>query len=186
MKSFVQPFKDNPRGTRILAAALLAVVVGAAQAFPPAGQTRDSQMTSEIPAESQIVTGPLEKGNPDYETLLPEGKTIESYGGWTRVSPPNRNPVYAYSDTLNNVPITVSQQPLPDDFKEDSKSQVQQLAAGYAANNELNVPGASAYVGTSAKGPQSVIVLKNRLLILIKASAQIPNSEWEKYIQSLS
>jgi hypothetical protein len=136
--------------------------------------------------ENQPVNGQLQKGTPEYDTVLPAGKSIQDYGGWTRVSPPNRDPVFAYTDKIGAIPINVSQQPLPKDFADQPEQQVQQFAAGYAANKKLNVDGATAFIGTSAKGPQSVIIVKDKLLILIKASAAIPDQQWEEYIQSLS
>ena len=51
---------------------------------------------SEAPAPgttSEVTEADKKALVPYYETLLPEGKTIESLGGWTRVSPPDRNAV---------------------------------------------------------------------------------------------
>jgi hypothetical protein len=122
---------------------------------------------------------------PDYPTLLPEGKTIESLGGWTRVSPPDRNPVFAYVDTINNKQINVSQQPLPTELKEDTGSQVEQLATGYKATEKVTVGDITVFIGTSAKGPQSAIFAKNNVLVLIKTSVPISDDEWASYVTTL-
>ena len=181
--------KRHPKAYRLITLSVLAALIGIAT---PYGMYSDGQpnaaaqpITAEA-TENQPVNGQLQKGTPDYDTVLPEGKSIKDYGGWTRVSPPNRDPVFAYADKIGAIPINVSQQPLPKDFADQPDQQIQQFAAGYAANKKLNVNGATAYIGTSAKGPQSVIVVKGDLLILIKASAAVPDSEWEQYIQSLS
>lgn len=126
----------------------------------------------------------LQKGNPPYATIVPAGKSIDSLGGWTRVSPPDRNPVYAYVDKIGAVQISVSEQPLPDDFQE-SPDKLAQLAQSYTANDKLAVDGVTAYIGTSAKGPQSVIVSKKKLLILMKSTAPLPDAQWSAYISSL-
>lgn len=121
-----------------------------------------------------------------YDTVLPAGKTIETLGGWTRVSPPNRNPVFAYADTIGNTPISVSQQPLPDDLKGDTPRKVEELAQWFKADQRLTIGDTKVYIGTSAKGPQSVIFVKDDLLILIKSSVALSNDQWTAYITSLN
>jgi hypothetical protein len=122
---------------------------------------------------------------PSYPTLLPEGKTIQQLGGWGRISPPDKDPVYAFADRINGVNITVSQQPLPEDFKADTPASLAQLAHQFSANEELSVNGTTAYLGTSIKGPQSVLLTEYGLLILIKSDSKIPNDQWVEYIYSL-
>ncbi len=122
---------------------------------------------------------------PTYSTVLPSGKSIDQLGGWSRVSPPNRNPVFAYVDKIGDVQINVSEQPLPKEFKSDISHQVENLAKAYTATDKVDAGGTTFYVGTSAKGPQSVIFNKNDLLILIKSSAKIDDKDWTKYVQSL-
>jgi hypothetical protein len=182
--------KQNPRATLLLVACVLAVVAGVGMplywyrsAFfdESANQSSDSG-----PVEDQPVSGNLQKGTPNYKTVLPAGKSITDYGGWTRVSPPNRNPVYAYSDTIGAIPINVSEQPLPDDFAHnDTVDKLKELAIGYAATKRISAGDIIVYIGTSAKGPQSVIFAKKNLLILIKASAAVPDEQWQMYIKSL-
>lgn len=122
---------------------------------------------------------------PDYPTLFPNGKTIEALGGWTRVSPPKSNPVFAYTDTIAGKPINVSQQPLPEEFKEDTDTQIEQLATGYGALERIKVADITLFIGTSAKGPQSVIFSKNNTLILIKSTTPHSQDEWVSYVSSL-
>lgn len=167
----------------------IAVCIGIATPFQlyPSQQPNIAAQKGDVSqSERQPVNGELQKGTPDYETVLPAGKDIKDYGGWTRVSPPNRDPVFAYVDKIGSIPINVSQQPLPKEFSEQPDQQVEQLARGYAATRKLSVTGATVFIGNSAKGPQSLIVVKGELLILIKASAAVPDDEWQKYIQSLS
>lgn len=127
----------------------------------------------------------LQRGTPDYRTLLPKDKTTESLGGWVRVSPADRNPVYAYVDQIGTTSISVSQQPLPDTFKDDTHKQVEELAKSYSASEKIEVGGTPVYIGTSTKGPQSVIFTKDKLLILIKSTTHIENDQWQSYIASL-
>ncbi|HRJ05969.1 MAG TPA: hypothetical protein PK911_00245 [Candidatus Saccharibacteria bacterium] len=155
--------------------------------YRPALSTAQNEQPNGLTAvENQPVSGSLQKGTPSYKTILPEGKSIDDFGGWTRVSPPNRNPVYAYPDTIGRIPINVSQQPLPDDFaKNDTPEKLKELAIGYAATKRLVAGDTIVYVGTSAKGPQSVIFTKHGLLVLIRASASVPDASWQQYVESL-
>lgn len=141
--------------------------------------------TQSTTGTSKKIAGPVQK-TPDYKTILPDGKTIEGLGGWTRVSPPESNPVFAYIDTINGKEIRVSQQPLPEELRgEDINSQIEQLATGYKATDKVTVGNVTVFIGTSAKGPQSAIFAKNNLLILIKSSVVISDDEWASYVNSL-
>lgn len=127
----------------------------------------------------------INKEKPEYQTVLPEGKTIESLGGWARVSPPSSDPVFAYADKIGDKPITVSEQLIPESFKPNVADQVQALAKSYDANQRLTFGDTTVYIGTSAKGPQSVIFTKRDLLILIKSTVVISNEQWAAYVISL-
>lgn len=120
---------------------------------------------------------------PKYRTVLPDGKSAEELDGWQRVSPPGSAPVFAYEDSIGGVAISVSQQPMPDSL---SGGQVAELAKKFNATNELKAGGTTAYLGTSAKGPQSVIFAKADLLILIKSEENIGDKQWIAYINSLN
>lgn len=127
----------------------------------------------------------LTKGTPDYPTLLPAGKNIEDLGGWTRVSPQNSDPVHTYVDKISNVAINVSQQPLPEKLRNNTNEGIEQLAQGFGANEKITLGSTTVHIGISAEGAQSVILHKNNLLILMKSSAKIGNSQWVEYIGSL-
>jgi len=141
---------------------------------------------SKIVTPTGLPTAPtLQKGTPSYATILPSGKTAESLGGWTRVSPPDRNPVFAFIDTLNKTPISVSEQPLPSDFTNNTDAKIQELATNYNATQKIPIGPMTVYIGTSTNGPQSLIFYKNNLLILIKSAERIENTIWSTYINSL-
>lgn len=123
---------------------------------------------------------------PDFQTVLPGTKSISELGGWERISPPEKDPVFAYTDTIGDVPISISQQPLPASFRSDVKGQVAELAKKFNATTKINAGDTEVYVGTSAKGPQSAILTKDNLLILIKSQSKIDDAAWAEYVKSLS
>ena len=123
---------------------------------------------------------------PTYPTILPAGKSIDQLGGWKRVSPPKNDPVYAYNDQINGVAITVSQQQAPQSFKQHAADQTAELAKKFNATTKLTAGDTIAYLGSSSKGPQSVILTKKNLLILIKSQKKIDNNAWVTYIKTLN
>lgn len=122
---------------------------------------------------------------PTYQTILPVGKSIQQLGGWQRISPDDKDPVYAYADTIGSVSVAVSQQPIPSDFSGDADAKVAEVAKKFSATKKLSTASGTAYLGSSAKGPQSVILSKNNILILIKSQEAIDTQAWVAYIDSL-
>lgn len=122
---------------------------------------------------------------PAFRPVLPVSRTISDLGGWQRVSPPENDPVFAYSDKIGAVSISVSQQPLPESFKHNVGGKVAELAEKFNATTEIEGENTKIYLGTSAKGPQSVIFTKNGLLVLIKSQEKIDQKTWAKYVNTL-
>ena len=136
-----------------------------------------------------VVTSQFSNHNsvkkPAYKTVLPADTSIRELGGWKRVSPPGKTPVFAYTDTIDGVTISVSQQSLPESFKSDVDSKTAELAKRFSATTKLDADGTTVYVGTSSKGPQSTILSKDNLLILIKSEKKISDKSWTTYVKSL-
>ena len=122
----------------------------------------------------------------EYQTILPDGKSINELGGWRRVSPSKNDPVYAYTDKIGDTSINVSEQPLPKSFIGDVDNQVAELAKKFNATTEIGAGSIKIYVGSSANGPQSAIFTKNSLLVLIKSQEKIDDTVWSKYVKSLN
>lgn len=143
-----------------------------------------------LPAKMGGGKGVLDANNgsqtPNYSTILPEGKSVDQLGGWFRVSPPGEDPAYAYADTLNGITINVTQQPLPEDFKSDPQGKLIKLAEQFGATRELSTPdGTKFFVGVSEQGPESTLLIKNELLILIKSQTAVDDNRWIEYISHL-
>jgi len=124
--------------------------------------------------------------SPQYDTVLPKHTSIDSLGGWKRVSPPESEPVFAYTDTIDDIPVSVSQQQLPETFRGNVDKSTTKLAEAYRATEAFKIGDTKVHIGTSSKGPQSVIFTQNELLILIKSQKSVPNDSWKHYIESLN
>lgn len=177
--------KQHTRDLAIVGVGLVVLYVVHANNTP-----HTTQPTTKTPTSSSSTSSSskpqLQKGTPNFEALLPEGKMAEDLGDWTRVSPPNSAAVYAYTDKLEGTEIIVSQQPLPGDFKNDTTEHMQTLANDFNAQKHFTLHGTDVYIGTSTKGPQSVIFTKNKLLILIKSTEKIRDDSWANYIEKLN
>jgi len=127
-----------------------------------------------------------EKGEqPTFSTILPKDKSIDDLGGWSRISPTTSDPVFAYNDEIEGVSINISEQPLPKSFEGNADAQVTEITKG-GAYKEITAGDTKVYVGTSSQGPQSVVFTKNDLLVLIKSKQKVSDTDWSKYIESLS
>ena len=136
--------------------------------------------------QSQSSQADVAQRIPNFTPSLPKGKTIEQLGGWQKLTPPKGGePTWVFVDTVSGVTINVSQQRLPGNIKADTANRMADLAHGYNANTTLNVNGITVYIGTSSKGPQSVIFTKNDVLFLIKSWSTIESDAWISYIASL-
>lgn len=172
-----------PRRTQIIS--LVGIILIAGLIIYGTVHTVHTKSATNTVTTSSGKTTKLVQGSPNFSTILPAGKSISGLGGWTRVSPPGRNPVFAYVDKIGKVSVAVSEQPLPANFVADPSHQIAQLAQGFNATEKITAGGTQVYIGTSANGPQSVILAKDSLLILIKSTSSIANNQWAAYINSL-
>ena len=127
----------------------------------------------------------LTKGTPNYATVLPAGKNIQQLGGWTRISPKGKNPVYAYADQINGTSVDVSEQPLPPGFEKNPDDEVAQLAKNFNATEKIPAADTNIYIATFSDNSQSVIGYKDNVLLLMKSNALLPPTKWVAYVDTL-
>jgi hypothetical protein len=161
------------------------IILGCIVLLVVLAQVLDRKPHSTQSPQSGNSSTELPKETPSFSTILPSGKSASDYGGWTRVSPSDRNAVYAYTDSLAGTSIIISEQPLPDSFSSDPSGSIQKLAESYSADRTFEAGSTTVYIGKSAKGPQSLIFTKHGLLILIKSSSTISDDQWKSYITLL-
>ena len=163
----------KPHSKRLFISAIVMIVIGSVGLGYGTYLARSSQADIE------------KNGTPNFAPVLPAGKTIEQLGGWQKLTSPSGDAFYVFVDSVAGVSVNVSQQPLPGKFKNNLTNEMTNLARAYNANVKLDANGTKVYVGTSAKGPQSVIFSKKGLLVLIKSWATLEDGTWITYINSL-
>lgn len=180
-KRLRMPFKST-RKRLWIAGAALALLIASFGLYP--SRSTGTEPVSE--PKKKVASERIAKDErPSYVTVLPKDRSIEDLGGWARVSPQDKEPVFAFADKLGDVPVTVSQQPLPASFKDDTAGKIADLAKQFNAQEKITAGSTTVYIGTSIKGPQSVVFTKQNLLILIKSSAKVENHRWIGYIEEL-
>lgn len=141
-------------------------------------------ITDKKEGDADVQTGVLgQSATPDYKPVLPDGSEKSTSSNQVLYDPEKK--VTSYKDTIKGINITVSQQPMPDSFSDDPDGEVKKLAENFSATKEIKASGLTGYLGTSAKGPQSMVLKKRNLLIFIFSEKTIPDQDWGIYISSL-
>lgn len=133
-----------------------------------------------VPGDTAVLSQTDTKASFDYS--LPDGNESE-VDGQVRFDPEKQ--VVNFVDSIGGIDITISQQPLPEDFKDDTDAKVKKLAEGFSATKTIATANPTAYIGTSAKGPQTVIFAKNDLLVFMQSSKKIDDVDWASYVTNL-
>lgn len=160
---------------RIIAVLIILMASGMLVASVMIGQ-QFTNISEEAPAKTL----------PKYQTLLPVDKTIEQLGEWGSFKSPSGDTIFNFTDTIDGVRINVAEQLLPDSYKTDVNSRVRSIAQDFYATDKIVLDDTTAYMGTSSKGPQWVILSRNSLLIIIKSEKNIKLSSWQSYVKNLN
>jgi hypothetical protein len=124
-----------------------------------------------------------ESAAPTFDTLIPNDDPKLTTSG--KVAYDSSKKVASFTDDIEETPLTVSQQALPERFKHDPASELGKFAEDINAKEKLQVGSLTAYSGISEKGPQTVVLIKNNVLIFITASKKLPTAQLIGYIDSL-
>lgn len=176
------PQKKPPRQRRRVIIFIVAILIVFTSLYVVAQRFRVSGPQSPIDQSSgEKETGQVTQASPDFASLTPSNKKVT----WSRLTPPNGNSFYAYTDTIQGITIRVSEQSMPDTFKADPKASLAQLAQGYSANRTITVGSTTVYIGATVKGQQSILFTQDSLLVMITSDATINDKQWTTYIASL-
>lgn len=138
--------------------------------------------TAEMKAHQTAADGT----SPEFRAILPQNTTISELGGWNKQTSPGGETYYDFMDSINGVAIRVSQQKLPENFKQATDDSIAKLAKGYNANRSFDAIGTKVYIGINTKGQQSLIFTRDSLLVFIVSGQTVPDDAWKDYIAKLN
>jgi hypothetical protein len=93
------------------------------------------------------------------------------------------NPYFQWVDAIKGIDITVTRQPLPDDFSGNPNA-LQKMATNIGANQTLSgTKHGTAYM-LSASNAQVVTFVYNDKLIFLRSLQQISTDDWKAYIDN--
>lgn len=125
---------------------------------------------------------------PPFEVVTPSSKTKLATPDGVHAAYDGERNTYSYSDTINGSGFTVSQQPIPAQFK-DGQAAVESIGPTLnkgVTPSTLNVITGFAAVSTNPKyNSQTVVANVRDLLIFITSSHAFKDSEWVSYLNSL-
>lgn len=134
------------------------------------------------PKDPQSVLSAVQQ-KPEFKVLAP--KDSASAVADDKVHYDSTRKVASFTDTIDNTQVVVSEQPLPESFKDDPEGKTAALAKSINANDVIASSYPKAYLGTSIKGPQTAVFTKNNLLVFIYAPKALDKSAWAEYITKL-
>ena len=177
--------KQKPR-TKVFAVLAIAALAGL---IYQTGQNSKSELAKkpEVTQVAGITTnsGKLTKETPSFAILKPEGRKFDSLDT-VKVSPTGNDPVYAFTDTLDGIEIQVSQQEVPKSFDFNQEVELERVAKDFQATNVIQIDDNKVFHGLSDKTKQqSLIFIKDDLLVFIKSPQKLSDEVWAGYIMGL-
>ncbi len=151
----------------------------------------DAPLPGEVNGASSGASGApiiptVTKDTVAFDLLFPPKKSIENTEV-VLVSPPENDPVYAYTDELKKTTIKISQQQLPASLQADSSYSVKELAASFNATDRIQIDAYTVYHGINEKdGVQSLIFAKSDRLVFIVSPQKLDDDTWAAYISRLN
>lgn len=119
--------------------------------------------------------------DPPFEITEPEGRAIKKDN---ITYDPQKN-FAKYDDEVDGVKLTVSQQPIPATFTGDVDANVKKVSEGFNAKEILSDKDPLAYIGQDVSGRQTIILVKDKLLIFILTAREVDKKSLTVYVQNL-
>lgn len=92
---------------------------------------------------------------------------------------------FSYNDVYKDAHITVSEQPLPDTFR-NSGVEIKKLTDSMKANASYETIHGTLYIaGEGESGPQWMVLVHRQLLVFIQSTAPLGSPDWVTYVQML-
>lgn len=118
------------------------------------------------------------EATPVYSPLKPEQQVSGAqYDG--------KRKLYKYDDTYKGLTITVSQQPLPENLRDDP-AKIKQLAEGLGTVESFETTNGTMYIASGEESnTQRVVVAHRQLLIFLQSNGTLSPVDWVAYVQNL-
>lgn len=127
----------------------------------------------------------LPQETPEFDILMPGNKPYERFN-IVRVSPGSDNPAYTYIDSIDSVDVKVSQQKLPKQFEYNPELELERVAKDFQATDIIQIDESKVYHGLDdATKTQTVIFIKDGLLVFIISPEKLSDDTWAGYILGL-
>ncbi len=121
---------------------------------------------------------------PDFSPLKPLGRE-DAVQSVTRRTPSGEI-IHTFKDIVDEIGIEVTQQKIPEKFKENQADSLKEMATTFQATNIIQIDEMIVYHGLNEKtNVQSLFFIKNESLVSIRASQKISDDSWSGYILSL-
>lgn len=130
-----------------------------------------------------VLGSTSQQHTPSYDTIFPNNDINATSSKEFAYEPQKK--VTSYTDEIGDAEVTVSMQPLPERFKKDPPGELAKFATDFNATEKLDMVDNMAYIGTSVKGPQTAVFIKNGLLVFISADKKFDKQFLSDYIISL-
>jgi hypothetical protein len=125
----------------------------------------------------------LTTDKPSFTVVTPGGKS--DVQGIERKAPTG-DFVYTYVDSINDTRVEISEQKLPSAFEQDPSVKLAEFAKTSYLLSIIQVDATTVYHGINDKsGVQTVVFIKNDLLVFIKSSKKLTDDDWVGYISNL-
>ncbi len=122
---------------------------------------------------------------PTFAPVAPKDKAGLAAGEAGKTTFDGSRNTYSYQDTLGNVPLIVSQQPIPAKFN-TSQEAVSSAAQSLGAKTTFATHYGKVYMFTSTKSNAQMLVLSvNSLLVFIQSSFTHSTADYTTYINNL-
>lgn len=146
------------------------LLVGSAVFLAPAAKPQKTE-------DNKVAAA--ERTEPDYKPLLPEAETASA----TRYDA-KRNLV-SYNSTFSGVRLTVSQQPVPENFSKDPAA-IMKMADSIKAKQIIETAKGNLHVATNeTAGDQLAVIADKGLLIFVHTDKKLDDISWKAFIELL-
>ena len=116
-----------------------------------------------------------------FDMVLPRGRDIPQ----DKIFYDAKRNFARYDDEINAVKASISQQPLPETFKDNPDDNVKRIAADFAATEKLSIDNQNMYYGRDENGPQTLILTKKGVLIFINTPKLVEIEALKLYAYNL-